>query len=142
MVCVGVWVCGGGWWWWGSCSDCWARVRNWLPRSAARPAGKPEESDFVPERRHSIDNGTDPEKRLLDSKRKEAPGDPNGDPAATTLAVSPAAPAGTAEQQPTEAKLSAANPYGLSAELLKAKLEFDQKRRATVALGKFTCRHQ
>lgn len=121
---------------------CWALVRNWSSRSAARSAGKPEESDFVPERRHSIANGTDPEKRLLDSKRKAAPSDPNGTPAATTLAVSPAAPAGSGEQQPTEAKRSAANPYGLSAELLKAKLEFDQKRRAAVALGKFTCRHQ
>ena len=106
-------------------------------------AGKPDESDFVPERRHSIDNTTDPEQRLQDSKRKAAPasGSPDGG-AATASAASPAAPAGGEEEAPAEAKRSSANPYGLSAELLKAKLEFDQKRRATVALGKFTCRHQ
>jgi hypothetical protein len=106
-------------------------------------AGKPDESDFVPERRHSIDNTTDPEQRLQDSKRKAAPAPGSADGgAATASAASPAAPAGGEEEAPAEAKRSSANPYGLSAELLKAKLEFDQKRRATVALGKFTCRHQ
>jgi hypothetical protein len=97
----------------------------------------------VPQRRHSIDNATDPEQRLLDSKRRAAPpGGPNGTAAIATLPASRAAPAGSSEVEPAESKRSAANPYGLSAELLKAKLEFDQKRRAAVALGKFTCRHQ
>ena len=96
----------------------------------------------MPTRRHSIDNTADPEQRLLQSERKAAPGGPDGPPAAATLAASPTASAGGSEQEPAEPKRSAANPYGLSAELLKAKLEFDQKRRAAVTLGKFTCRHQ
>ena len=116
-------------------------------------AGKPDESDFVPERRHSIDNHADPEHLMRDSNRKAAANGPGGTHApATPDGPQPASPvhgAGGAGGDGGEdgggggeGKQSAANPYGLSAELLKAKLEFDQKRRATVALGKFSCRHQ
>jgi hypothetical protein len=43
---------------------------------------------------------------------------------------------------PPDLPPSVANPYGLSSALLKAKLEFDQKRRAKLAMGKHSCRHQ
>lgn len=110
--------------------------------------GKPDESDFVPKRRHSIDNHTDPEHVMRDSNRKASTNGPGGAPASPDGGPQPASPVqpggddGGEEGGNVEGKKSAANPYGLSAELLKAKLEFDQKRRATTSLGKFSCRHQ
>ena len=108
--------------------------------------GRPDESDFVPARRHSIDNTTDPEENLRQADRTAAE-DGEGEDAPPALSANTGGAAGggggaEADEASADALTSDANPYGLSAELLKAKLEFDQKRRGALALGKFTCRHQ